>query len=382
MGQHIVPQHLLRRISPDGRTIWQYDKKAATVVPKRLPITQVSQTPKFFDDDIEKLLSTIESVGIPILDKLAQGQRISSIEKRIMAVYLEMYHVRNREQRERWKGEFLGDRDKIERFMDDGMKHMRGTNLHAKYTNQKTDLIERYESDPDQVFRDAWVPSNLIRCLFFHMTWRVAESDAVDFVVGEPPLAYAGAGALGHPDAEIFFPLSRRQVLHMSWLGDPAIIERVPMPRAAAHQANKIFISTSARFIFFDKNCSKMAKLVKKKKFHNNRIKLNWHISGVNPYRPEEPLRLSDGDIGKLLGQICMHPAASEFGHAWREAESLRVVDDGGKVVEKCEHCGALKLKYEASVEVEVRNSEVDLAIGRSGSQQNWWTEWEVTRDR
>ena len=292
-----------------------------------------------------------------------------------MAVYLEMYKVRNREQRKKLKGEFFGSREKIERFMDAEMEHTRGTDFHTRYVNQKMNLVDRFESDSAQVLRSTWVPSNFIRWLFFRMTWRVAESDTVEFVIGEPPLALAGTG-IEHPDAEFFFPLSSNHVLHMSWAGNPAIIERVSIPRAAAQQANKVFISNSDRFVFFHEHCSKMARLIKKKSFHDNDIELNWAVTGVNPYRPKQPWQLTDEERDRLSDIICMHPSAPNFMHAWRKAKEYLVASDGGEITEWCKYCGVLKLKYDIDMEPDIRNSEVDLATGRWGTHQNWWVEW------
>lgn len=352
------------------------------MTPQLLPITKVSQTRNFFHRDIEKLFSTIEGAADPVLNKLIQGQPIDPIERRVMAVYLEMYKVRNREQRERLKGEFFGDRDKVAAFMDAGMEHMRGTRMHVAYTKHKMNLVEYFETESEQVFSDAWVPSNFIRWLFFCMTWRVVESDVVDFVVGEPPLAFAGTGTKGtgigleHLSAEVFFPLSSRHVLHLSWFGDPSMARKEVFPPTVARQANKIFINKSARFVFFNKDCPKMSKLIKKKRFHNNEVKLNWAESGVNPYWSKQLSQLTDEERNKFSVNICMHPEALNFSHAWREAGSLFVVDNGGKVTRWCERCGVMELKYEDNVEPEIRNSEVALATGKWGTHQNWWVEW------
>lgn len=371
VGQHIVSRHLLRRISPDGKTIWQYDKKAAMSGPRRLPISKVSQTREFFDEDIEKLLSTIEWAANPVLDKLTQGQPINVVEKRIVAIYLEMFLVRNRGRREELAGKFLGDRNKIEDFLDTLMRPMRGTESYAEYKSQKTDAIERIEARPEIVFSSAWKPSNLIRLLLYLMTWRVLKSNTVDFVISEPPMVFAGVG-IRHPDAQVFFPLSSRYVLHISWLGSPSTIQRILIPPSAARYVNKIFICKADRFVFFSQNCSKIAKLVKKKNFYDDKIKLkHWPISGVNPYRPKQPWIIADEDWDGFDMKICMHPLASNFKHVWRKVENHRKIYRG-EVVEWCKYCGLAILKYENNAEF-IRNHEVALATGKVGQHRNWW---------
>lgn len=372
MGQHIVPRHLLRRISPDGINIWQYDKEAVAAAPKRLPIVQVSQTSKFFDDDIERLLSTIEGAANPILNKLVHGQTIDSIERRIIAVYMEMYKVRDRGKRKEMKKIVSGGRDATEKFMEDIMEPMRGTNLYAKYTGQKSDHIEYLQFHQDKVLSGTWAPSNLIRLMLFLMTWRVLESDGVDFVIGEPPWTLpATVTERGVPKEEVFFPLSSKHVLHLSWIGNPSKIERQRISRADARQINKFFISASDRFVFFNKNCSKMNQLVKNKHMHNKQIEWRWPILGSNPYRLLR--RFTAGEIDKSERYICMHPAASEFRHAWCEAENPLVVAGGGKVAKWCKNCGVLELEYDADMEPEIRNSEIALATGKGGTYRNWW---------
>lgn len=374
MGQHIVPRYLLRRISPDGETVWQYDKKAAVLGPKKLPISQVSQTRKFFGEDIEKLLATIEKAANPVLGKLTHGQPIHSIEKRVMAVYLEMYKNRDRGKRKEIKKIVSGGRDKTKKFMEDIMEPMRGTSLYTKYTSRKSDHIEHLQLYQDKVLSGTWNPSNLIRLVLFRMTWRVLESSEVDFVIGEPPWTLpATVTGLGPPKEEVLFPLSSNHVLHMSWIGDPSRIERWPISQANARQINKFFISASNRFVFFNKNCSKMNQLVKNKHMHNKQIEWGWPMLESNPYQPQWARRPTAGEIDKFEEHICMHPAASEFRHAWRETESPHVVEDGDKIIQRCKHCQAMKLKYGDTRESEIRNDEVRLAIGKLKPYRNWW---------
>lgn len=371
MGQHIVPRHLLRRISPDGKNIWQYDKKSAAMIPPLLPITRVSQTRQFFDDDIEKLLSTIEGAVNPILDKLTQGRPINVAEKRIAAIYLEMFSVRNRGMREELAGKFLDDSNKIKDFLDTLMEPMRGTDSYAEYESQKTDAIERIEAHPEIVFSSTWKPSNLIRLLLYRMTWCVFKSEIVDFVVSEPPMVLAGVG-IGHPEAQIFFPLSSRHVLFISWLGAPSKIHRDTIAPNVARYINKIFVCKADRFVFFSKHCPKMAKLVKKKNFYDDQMGNKGRlIPGVNPYRPKQPWVVPDEDWDGFGMMICMHPAASNFKHAWHKAENHQVIY-GGKVMKWCRYCGLMILKYENDAEL-IRNNEVALATGKFGPQRNWW---------
>ena len=374
MGQHIVPRHLLRRISQDGRTIWQYDKRAATGAPKRLPITQVSQTKKFFSEDIEKLLSTIEGAASPILDKLTQGQSIDPIERRVMAVYLEMYKTRNREIRDELIERSLGDRDKIEDFMETSLKSVPATTMYTEYKKQKEEVIDFMESYSKQMFSATWAPSNLDRFLFFRMTWRVLESTKVDFVVGDPPWVLTGKkDGLGNFDAEFLFPLSSNHVLHMSWQGTPSIIDRELVSPVMARQINKKFIRASFRFVFFNRNCPKMTRAIENTNLCDGEIKLERPVLGDNPYRPGRLWKVTDEEI-------CMHPAASNFRHAWREAEDHSMVADG-EVIEKCVHCLAMKLKYGDGTEPVIRDNEVRLATGQLGNHRNWWMRPEVKFD-
>lgn len=362
----------MRRISPDGGNIWQYDKKSAAVIPQLLPIARVSQARQFFDDDIEKLLSTIEGATNPILDKLTYGQPINVAEKRIVAIYLEMFLVRNRGMREKLAAKFLNDPNKIEDFLDTLMEPMRGTSLYAEHENQKTDTIERIEARPEIVFSSTWKPSNLIRLLFYRMTWCVLRSDTVDFVVSEPPMALASVG-MRHPEAKIFFPLSSRHVLFISWLGAPSKIHRDTIHPNVARYINKIFVCKADRFVFFSKNCPKMAKFVKKKNFYNDQLGNKGRlISGVNPYRPKQPWDISDEDWDGFDMRICMHPLASNFRHAWRKAENHQIIYRG-KLMKWCRYCGLMILKYENNIEL-IRNSEVALATGKFGRhRKNWW---------
>lgn len=372
MGKHIVPRHLLRRISPDGKNIWQYDKKSTMVAPRLLPIAKVSQTKDFYDEDIEKLLSTIESSASPILDRLTQGQQLNFIERRVIAIYLEMCLGRDRGKREEVTRE-LKDRDKIESFLDALMEPVRETSLYPDYESQKEDAIESIEAHPEIVLSSKWKPSNLIRLLFYQMTWRVVESDTVDFVISEPPVTITGVD-IGHPEAQVLFPLSSRQILHISWRGSPFEIQRISVPLSVASDINKILVCKADRFVFFNKNCSKLAKLVRKRHLYDDKIVLeHLPVLGVNPHRPRQPLIVTDETQDESDVKICMHPAASDHEHVWRKAENHRIID-GGKVMEWCIHCGMAILNYGGTPEL-IRNNEVYLATGRFGPHRNnWWT--------
>ena len=381
MGQHIVPRHLLRRISPDRRTIWMYDKVSMTLGPKQLPIAQVSQTKNFFSEDIEKLLSTIEGAASPILDKLTQGQPIDPIERRVMAVYLEMYKTRSREMRDELIEKFLGDRNKIENFMETSLRSMPETTMYTAYKNQKENVINLLESSSEQAFAAVWAPSNLDRFWFFRMTWRVLESTKVDFVVGDPPWVLTGKkDGLGNFDAEFLFPLSSSHVLHMSWRGTPSTIDRELISPMVARQVNKKFIGASFRFVFFNRNCPKMARAIENKNLYHEKIKLERPVLGDNPYRPGRLWKFTHKERDKLSEYICMHPAASNFRHAWHKAMDHSMVA-GGEVIERCVHCLAMKLKYGDDTEPIIRNDEVRLATGRLGNHRNWWMRSEVKFD-
>ena len=372
MGQHIVPRHLLLKISPDGKNVWQYDKKDAKVGPKKLPVSKVSQTPDFFGPEVEKLLSTIESAANPVLDHLAQGNAITATERRKMAIYLEMFGVRDRESRRQHKERFFGSRKKVENYVDAVVESEFGVDAHLISDAQKSDAVERLVSCPDAVFSGMWAPSNFIRFFLYVMTWRVLKSDTVNFVIGEPPFAVGSNVGLKHPNVEAFFPLSSKHVLHLSWLGDPSKIELRDIPPSAARQINKIFIAKAERLVFYNENCPKINKLVRQKHLHLDTRTLNWRIWGENPFRPTRDQPFTDSEIRLISASICMHPNASRFRHVWVDAKEPKVVN-GGTVVALCKHCCMMQVKYDNKPEPVRINSEVALATRQMEPLKNWW---------
>ena len=374
MGQHIVPRQLLLKISPDGRNVWQYDKKDTKAGPKKLPVSKVSQTPEFFDADIEKLLSTIESAANPVLDRLAQGKTIDAWERRKMAIYLEMFGVRDRESRRQHKEEFFGSREKVEDYVDAVVESELRVDAHLISESHKLDAVERLVSCSNAVFSRIWEPSNFIRFFLYVMTWRVLESNTVNFVIGEPPFAVGGNVGLKHPNTEAFFPLSSKHVLHLSWLGNPSEIELREIPSSAARQINKIFIAKANQLVFYSENCSKINKLVKKRHLHFDTGSLNWTVSGTNLFRPKRNQAFTDGEMRLLRESICMHPNAKRFRHLWIDVkESIPITINGGTVIAWCEHCGMMQVKYDNKPDPVQINSEVALATGQMGPLKNWW---------
>ena len=370
MGKHIVPRHLLRRISLDKKGIWQYDKKTRTISSTPLSIDKVSQTRNFFDEDVEKLLSTIEKAANPVLDKLTQEKPINSMDKRVMAVYLEMYNARNRENRKEQEGKFSGSRSQVKKFMDAAMKHMHGTRFHTKYTNQKEEIIFHLKRSS---LSHTWAPFDLVRYLFFHMTWYVLKSEKTDFVVGEPPVAFADTGIrLGHPEAEVFFPLSSKHVLYMNWFGDPAMIEKMSIPPAVAHRINEIFVSASTRFVFFNKNCPQITEMVRNRIPGRKEMKFKYLATGTNPHRPKRPWNFTEEELERYSKNICMHPDSPNFNHVWFEPKDHLMLDEGKATIELCVHCKATKYKYDDRP-FWIRNNEVNLAVGNFAPYRNWW---------
>ena len=283
-----------------------------------------------------------------------------------MAVYLEMYKTRNREIRDELIEGHLGNREKIEDFMETSLKSTPENTMYTGYKNQKEDVIDFLASSSKELFAATWAPSNLDRFWFFCMTWCVLESNKVDFVVGDPPWVLTGKkDGLRSSDAEFLFPLSSSHVLHMSWQDTPSRIDRELISPEVARQINKKFIRASFRFVFFNRNCPKMARAIENTNLYHGKIKLERPILEDDPYRPGRLLKVTDEEI-------CMHPAASNFRHAWREAEDHSMVA-GGEVVEKCVHCLAMKLKYGDDTEPVIRDNEVRLATGQLGNHQNWW---------
>jgi len=99
--QHIVPQFLLEKFSPDGLKVWSFDK---TAISERWPNTKlrsIISTPterRIYDKDeglpeesLEYFLRDIENVASPIIDKLIETKdlnQLSSNDKLMIAWFV------------------------------------------------------------------------------------------------------------------------------------------------------------------------------------------------------------------------------------------------------------------------------------------------------
>ena len=96
------------------------------------------------------------------------------------------------------------------------------------------------------------------------MNWRVfVDYDGPVFVTGDNPVSFTRDIGLGHPDAELTFPISSSAALVATWRSDRGS----GYYKADDHiigEINRRTIKGSTRYVFFEREVSWIPKVIRK----------------------------------------------------------------------------------------------------------------------
>lgn len=260
MGHHYVPQRYLRGFQEPDRPgfIWMSDKLASTS--QLLPIKQVAQAPKFYENDVEReLAEAVESPGSDVIDKIRESHAIDEQDRMhltysIGVMLRRIPHARSKAEKlvPRALDEVLAEvREWIESGASEGKL---GGGTVAEKLAEMERIEQRFRKQPPhqvkQKIETPWPTLNMLM-LIHNMSWRILRSGGPSyFLTSDNPAYFFEGGGLGNPQCELTLPLCNELLLHCSWQACRETGVQ-PVEQRLVKVLNSRTASGAARFVFY-----------------------------------------------------------------------------------------------------------------------------------
>lgn len=387
MAQHLVPQHVLRGVSADGKTICQYDK-TNQLDPMMVGIKGACGRNDAFSLEVERLLSTIESAANPAIDvfrRMENAMRIDPVTKRIVAVYLTMFlwrrspAIRDRQIIETTEDELLAmGRDIVRRY---------GAPL-SLCRDRLPAIAARAASDVNGLIGGHWESSSFQRWLFYSMTWAVLRCPEPIVTIPDCGMARSGDGGPLDPSIEFYFPLSANRVLMASWHGaPPEKVQLLTASSAHVRHINKLGFGLAGRFVYAQTRSGKLATAVRRSSRHYTRLQGLQVAGGPNPTAMKLDslndwyAKVEADGADDAARHRCMAPGAGDqFRHSWQTVPAdvpvAREAPQHKASVRICGWCNALEWRY-PNGQVEFDDFELRRTTANE-AMQNWWQSFRI----
>jgi hypothetical protein len=247
-----------------------------------VPIKNVAQEPGFYEPEIEvKLNEAIEKPANPVIEKLLEGQVLTSTERSSLALYISVMLKRVPSGRERVFS-------LVPQVLDSTIDEVRGC-LVSLLGNPEYDqmlvrqriaevaqIYEQYQREPPievvKHIREPWPTARVVE-LIKNMTWRVLRTSGPNFyMTSDNPAFFFGPYGLEHAEAEVCFPLSSAQLLHACWKPTAIGAGFLDASQPFVREMNRRLASTAWRFAFYHEDAGWLPKLLSKTSLHLNRV--------------------------------------------------------------------------------------------------------------
>jgi hypothetical protein len=258
MGHHWVPQHYLKGFAVEGTAdrLWQFDKRAKSFSAAPIPAIQVAQQKRYNEQAVENALTNeVENPANPILDKLREGRKITSAEKRVFSQYLGTMLLRVPNSRRVATGmypevlsELLSDvSGAIDLMREHGASPLQIALRRAELIDAQQKFEAEMPSEAVEAIKNPFPHEDVIRGLFA-MNWYLVKATGTQrYVTSDDPMFVFRCWGIGRQQSEFCFPLSSSMGLFGS---------RYPtnwwLSYSSTHvaQANERIVSDAGRFIY------------------------------------------------------------------------------------------------------------------------------------
>jgi hypothetical protein len=266
MGKHYVPQRYLQGFKDKSTAdeIWMYDKKEQ--VYKRVRIRNVAQSPDFYTQEVENLLTrAIENPGNAAMDKIKAGAQLDEQDRAALTSYIGTTIRRVPRARknayERTIPTALADT--IARARENLRAEAEAGNLDAQQLQDTMAEVDRVEakfreeppSEVVELVSTPW-PFESTLTAIYSMNWRLFRAEGPNFFLtsDNPAYFFDGCG-LGSKDVELTFPVCTELALHLSWAPDPHTGIGVAHDRIVK-EFNRRLAYGADRFIFYHQSAN------------------------------------------------------------------------------------------------------------------------------
>jgi hypothetical protein len=274
MGHHYVPQNYLRKFETFQKPgyIWMFDRIHGQQ--KSVPIKAIAQEADYFAPEVEAALNLeVEAPAQPVINKLVTNQRLSSEERRALALYIAVMFKRVPHRRRKALQLVPGIIDSTVEEIRLSLQSLIGVPgydpivINARLA-QIDELCRKYNNAPPvaviKEIRLPW-PSLEIVELLERMTWRIVSTTGPSlYITSDNPAFYFDAHGLNNRQSEVYLPLSSNQALHCCWQGPTSGLEFSEGAQQFVKEMNRRLASTTSRFVFYHEDAVWLPKLLSK----------------------------------------------------------------------------------------------------------------------
>jgi Protein of unknown function (DUF4238) len=260
VGHHYVPQYYLKGFSPDGKSIWAFDKEDGRAF--RTQVKSIANETGFYSADVEiQLANSVEEPANVVLKAIRERQRLSQADRVTLSAYMVCLLKRvprgKEWGRELAPGVLQETIEGIQRQLDD--LERREPERRELWERRRAELAAMPEGFEDDVVQNAWlenlgpdVSSKSVTALS-RMTWQFLTVDRYPaFLASDNPVFHFRDIGIANPASEVSFPISSHVALWATWRSD---LEEgyFPVRESWVAQINRRSASVATRYLFHAK---------------------------------------------------------------------------------------------------------------------------------
>lgn len=280
MGDHYVPQYYLSGFSPDGRSIWVYDKVQERKFGTQ--IKSIANENSFYSPEVENYLANcVEGPANGVLKKIRQKEAITQRDKETLSAYMVCMMKRVPQGRSRVKKFAPSVANRIGAKIDEKLKNATiaepsRAEFFEKRWAEVQEVLERFSRElPKEIWLTNIPPERSPQTLaaLSRMTWRFFVSDrGPSFLTSDNPVFYFTTLGIGRPQSEVTFPISSTIALWATWRQDIDEVHFIPAKESVVKELNRRTASLATRYMFHSKNEPWVLSLLTRATWRLNRL--------------------------------------------------------------------------------------------------------------
>ncbi|MFZ5752388.1 MAG: DUF4238 domain-containing protein [Pseudomonadota bacterium] len=292
--QHYVPRFHLKRFANSEGQIWVFDiitGEARLANPNYVGAEKNYYSPIQMDgsrfDELEELLSKIESTAAPLIEPLVRGRRLIGSDRKAVADFLSMQYLRSPMMIEamadmlgqlihKHQEGILRSRPQSDEVFDE-IDRKTGVKTSPPQREEIREKLLRHGSVQVNVMREIGLPVVLgyerIAKILQDLTWVVFDTSRNHMVTSDSPVVKVydqrtyhsvyGDGGFLNKSMYVTFPLGPNRVLELFWgSGDPGGVQKADSQGAKLY--NKQRVLRAVKSIFSSANESGISRLIVK----------------------------------------------------------------------------------------------------------------------
>lgn len=259
MGNHYVPQYLLRGFTVDDR-LWAHDRKGAKSFPTQ-PKAIAHETNMYSDELEAYFADVIEGPANMVLDKVRAGEELALDDRIALAHYIVALWKRVPSGRARANSAMPEVAASVRADVVTQLEHIAATEPHLAdkalaRRDEVIDIIARYQADPPvELWQKGLVTPATSRMVdaLLSMSWRWLWAPPGSFLCNDNPVFFFAHEGIGRPTSELTLPLSSNVALWATRRRTPSAT-RIKATQGMIIQLNRRAAANATRFVFSQQN--------------------------------------------------------------------------------------------------------------------------------